>query len=210
AGARRLAGRVALLAGDRAAGTAELAVVAAGRHRAPAGHRAQAWLAEALRRDAEHDAAGAARALRAGLRAVELHRAGLGTLELRTRTAAYVEELATLGRRLAVRSGRADQVLRWTEYSRAMALRLPPIRPPEDADLAADLAELRRLSSDGDAGQAERRKRERVQRRIEQRTRERPGAAAVALPGLPSLTRLADALQYRCLVSLVIVDEQLQ
>src|SRR5262249_19002849 len=38
----------------------------------------------------------------------------------------------------------------------------------------------------------------------------RPGAAAAALPGLPSLARLADALQHRCLVSLVIVDDQLQ
>jgi hypothetical protein len=209
--AHMLAGRVALHHDDRAAGRTELATVAAGRRRGPAGDRSRAWLAEALLRDAAADQRGAVRATRAGLRALERHQAGLGALELRTRTAVLAQELAGLGRRLALESGRADQVLRWTEYSRASALRLPAIRPPADPELAADLAELRRLSlaADTDPTAAGLRERERMQRRIEQRTRERPGDPTGAVAAPPSLARLAAALRDRCLVSLLSVGGDL-
>ena len=202
--ARLLAGRVALDGGDRDAGRAELTLVARRRRRGPARQRSQSWLAEALLRLDTGDRRGATRALRAGLTVLETHRASLGALELRARTAAHVEEVTGLGRRLALRSGRAEQILRWTEYGRAIALRLPPVRPPSDPRLAADLAELRRLDAESGAAGA----RSRLRDRIQHRTRQHPGIGAV-LPAPPGTRQLAAALGSRALVSYAVIDDQL-
>lgn len=205
--ARLLSGRAALAAGDVAAGTAQLRTVAAGRRRGPAGHRVQAWFAEALCRHATGDRRGTERALTAGQRAMRRYRAGLGTLELRSRTAGYAQDLADLGRRLALETNRADRVLRWTEYNRAITLRLPPLRPPDDPELATDLAQLRRLRSTSDSGTSQ--QVDRVQRRIEQRTRERPGSVATPETELLSIGTLTEALGHRCLISLATINSHI-
>jgi tetratricopeptide (TPR) repeat protein len=197
--ARMLAGRAALDSGDRATARRELEQLARRRRTGPARQRSQAWLAEALLRMDTGDRRGALRALHAGLRVLESHRASLGALELRARTAAHIEEVTELGRGLALRSGRTEQLLRWTEYGRAIALRLPPVRPPADPRLSADLTELRRNSGTA---------RIRLQRQIERRTRQLPGVPAV-LPAPPRAAQLAAALGPRALVSYVVVGDQL-
>ena len=84
--------------------------------------------------------------LRAGLRALHERRGQLGTLDLQAGTAALGIELADLGLRLVLERGTPRQVFAWLELSRAQAFRVRPVRPPEDPDEAAILAELRQLS----------------------------------------------------------------
>jgi hypothetical protein len=145
------------------------AVRAAGR-RGPAGLRARAWHAEALLRDAAGDEAGARRALLAGIELLDGYRAALGASELRALAGGYAVELAATGLRLAARGRRARSLLWWGERTRAAALRLPPTRPPDEAALAADLADLRRVVAEREAGGAPS---WREQRAIEERIRRR-------------------------------------
>jgi CHAT domain len=83
--------------------------------------------------------------LRAGLATVHARRGQLGSLDLRTGTAALGAELADAGLRLVLASGSARQVFSWLERSRAQSFRVRPVRPPADPEAAAVLAELRQL-----------------------------------------------------------------
>ena len=56
--------------------------------------------------------------------------------------------------RHAVRRGDARMLLLWTERWRASALAVPPVRPPDDPDLVADLAALRDVVRRLDAARA--------------------------------------------------------
>ena len=84
--------------------------------------------------------------LRAGLAKVQARRGRLGSIDLRTGTAALGTELAAAGLRLALERGSAPLVFAWLERSRAQAFRVRPVRPPADPQAAAVLAELRQLS----------------------------------------------------------------
>ena len=109
--------------------------------------RTRAWHAAALLRLSRGDRRGASAAVAAGLRALEAHRMTLGATELRAHASGHGEELATLGLRLAVESGSAARVLAAAERRRAAGLLLRPARPPDDAELADELAELRRVTA---------------------------------------------------------------
>jgi tetratricopeptide (TPR) repeat protein len=145
---RTFVGRLALGLGRPAVARAELADAAAARRRGPAELRAQAWHAAALLSLAEGDRAGARRALTHGLGVVDRYRASLGATELRTGAAGHGAELARLGTRLALDDGRPAEVLRWAERWRAGALRRPAVRPPDDALVATELAELRAVDTE--------------------------------------------------------------
>jgi len=84
--------------------------------------------------------------LRDGLALVQARRGRLGSIDLRTGTAALGAELATTGLRLALERGSAPLVFGWLERSRAQAFRVSPVRPPADPQAEALLAELRQLS----------------------------------------------------------------
>jgi tetratricopeptide (TPR) repeat protein len=144
--ARTLAGRLALAAGDHARAERELAAAAPARRRGPAGQRAQAWYAEALRRSGAGDAAGARRAVASGLRVIDEHRATLGATELRARVGALGEQLAALGVELALADGRPAGVLAAVEAWRAGSL-LAPARPPRDPATADLLVQLRTVEA---------------------------------------------------------------
>ena len=146
--ARLIVARTALALGRRATATRELAAAAPARSTGPAELRARAWHALALLRLANGDVRGARSALRAGMRVVAEFRASLGAAELRAHASGHAGELAELGLRLAIESGRAGQVLLWAERWRAGALLVRPARPPDDDALAADLAELRQVAVD--------------------------------------------------------------
>jgi hypothetical protein len=143
-----LAARIALERGE--VECAEVALQAAARHRrrAPAEIRIQAWHAEALLRWQRGDARGAQSALRAGMRTLSTYRASLGATELRVNAGSQASDLSDLAIQIAIRCGEASRVLAWAERSRASTLRLPPVRPPADDELAARLSELRALDSD--------------------------------------------------------------
>ena len=144
---RLIGARSALEQGNTAEARRLLETAAPARRRGPADLRARAWHADALLRLAGGDGAGADRSLRAGMRVLEEHRATLGATELRVHAATRAEELAELGMRLALDSGRAARVFAWAERWRAGSLRWRPARPPADAGVAHDLAELRHVTA---------------------------------------------------------------
>src|SRR5262249_19190966 len=147
AGASLSRARLALDLGRTRLATRELALAAGARRSGLGDRRARAWHAEALLRLSRGDGRGAKAALRAGLGAVEGVRAALGASELRAHAAGLGDEMAAPGLGLARRGGRPREVLVWAERWRAGSLWLRPARPPDDAALAADLAELRQLTA---------------------------------------------------------------
>jgi len=146
--ARLIVARIAMHLGRMTTARRELAAVGQARHHGPAELRAQAWHAQALLRLSDGDRRGAEVALRAGMRVLENFRASLGATELRAHASGHAGELARLGLQLALHAGRPESVLEWAERWRAGALRLRPARPPDGAEMAQDLAELRQVAGD--------------------------------------------------------------
>src|SRR5262249_11047236 len=109
--------------------------------------RVRGWHARALLRDASGDRRGTLAALRAGLALLEQQQAVLGATEFRVHVSAFGADLAALGLDLAIASGDARQVLTWAERWRARAMRLRPVKPPDDPELADALADLRQLTA---------------------------------------------------------------
>jgi tetratricopeptide (TPR) repeat protein len=209
--ARLMAGRMALELDRPAVARGQLA--RAGRARREGGteqRRARAWHAEALLRLDRGDRRGAAAALRAGLRAVERHRGLQGASELRAHAAGLGDELAALGLRMALAERSARRVLVWSERWRAGALWARPARPPDDAALAADLAELRRLTGlldvavlEGHATDDLARRRRIVEAAIVRRARAAAGSSDGDGRGRPSVSGVIGALGERALLELV-------
>jgi hypothetical protein len=102
-----------------------------------------AWHAEAVLRRSRDDRFGCEAALRAGLRVVDEYRAALGASDFRASVTKSAEGLARVGLDLALEAGSAKDVVKWVERYRAASVDLPPVLPPQDATLAAELAELR-------------------------------------------------------------------
>ncbi len=85
----------------------------------------------------------ASRQLLAGMAALHRHRTQFGCLDLQTGAAVHGQDLARAGLAAALASGSPAAVYRWTERSRAQALLLPVLRPPDDPAAAAAVEELR-------------------------------------------------------------------
>lgn len=100
-------------------------------------------LAVAELRAAEGRVDGACASVRQGLLLLRGHRGRFGSVDLQTGAAALGAELADLGLALAMRSASAPVVFAWLERCKAQAFRAHPVRPPEDAETADALAELR-------------------------------------------------------------------
>jgi tetratricopeptide (TPR) repeat protein len=213
--ARLIAGRTAIALHRTADARKDLAVVTASRGRGSPDQRAKGWYAEALLRQLAGDATGAVRAVRAGVRILDEHRASLGATELRAAAAGQAADLATLGQRLALGSGRPQRVLEWTERWRANALRMPPVRPPDDDELARELAELRRVSTDleqataaGDPTAVLQRRRTALEEAVRRRTR-RVGGVAAERDRPPTVRALTDALAGALLLEIAELDGDL-
>lgn len=175
--------------------------------------RVAAWTVRALMHRQDRDAANARRAVRSGLRVVHEYAAALGTGELRAAAFADAHELAALGVRLALDTGRPMSVLIAAETLRARSLDRPPTRSPADAALAADLAGLRRVELDlADLDRPEpahlRVERARLERAIRDRAHTTPGGGR-ATPTTLDVGRLNTALGSRALVAYLLCDEDL-
>ncbi|MBM7805110.1 tetratricopeptide (TPR) repeat protein [Geodermatophilus bullaregiensis] len=195
--ARILAGRMALEQGHRRTAQRHLALASRARHAGPADVRARAWLAEALLRRANGRRAAALSALRAGLRIVEDHQATLGATELRAHVSVHRGELARSGLRLALESGSARRVLWWAERGRTSAPWFRPARPPDDPQLARDLADLRSTMAEIDEARDEGRPDDSLlqrQVRLERRIRDRCRTLGSTGAGHGRSTELADML----------------
>ena len=145
--AHLLAGRVALALARSAEADRHLAAAARQRRRGPALSRASGWLAAALRAEAAGDSRRMLHACRRGLEVLDEHRLTLGASELRALATAQGAELAALAQRQAVQAGDARRLLAWSERRRATALAVPPVRPPDDQELQADLTAMRQITS---------------------------------------------------------------
>jgi tetratricopeptide (TPR) repeat protein len=183
--ARLLTGRIALALNRSGTARERLAEAARGRVRGPALSRATAWLAEALHAQACGDSRRLMRACRRGLEVIDEYRWALGSSELRAQATAHGAELAALGQRQALRSGRPRTLLAWSERWRASALAVPPVRPSGD-DAQAELAALRDVTTRiGDAlsrGLPTAGLLQREQVRLERRVR----ARALRTPAVPT------------------------
>ncbi|GIF22102.1 hypothetical protein Ate02nite_48320 [Paractinoplanes tereljensis] len=85
----------------------------------------------------------ASRELAAGMATLHRYRGRFGSLDLQTGASVHGRDLARAGLAGAVRDGRPGVVFRWSERVRAQALRLPPVRPPDDPEVASALEDLR-------------------------------------------------------------------
>ncbi|WP_424446673.1 CHAT domain-containing protein [Microbacterium sp. CH-015] len=108
------------------------------------GYEARAARAAAAGRDAV-----ARRQSASGLDQLTAWQQAFGSLDLQTSVRMHAGGLMVAGLTAAARSGRADVLFEWSERGRHLSHQVVPVRPPEDPQLAADLAELRqRMSGD--------------------------------------------------------------
>ncbi len=214
--ANLLAGRVALAAGRYEEANDRLAVAASFRSRSSAAPtRAAGWLAYALRADATQSSTDLLRAASHGLRVLDEHRLSLGATELRAAATANGAELGALALRHAKRRRDARELLVWSERWRATTLALPPVRPPNDRELVADLGRLRdvthKLAEARGAGTSTapfERERRRLEEAVRARTLQTPGQKETGEQRF-EVGHLLDSLGERQLVSIVEVDGEL-
>jgi tetratricopeptide (TPR) repeat protein len=123
----------------------------------------------------------ASAAVRSGLRRLSNYQASFGSIDLQTASAVHGRELADMGVSLALAGRRAGSVLAAVEHARAVSSRLPVVRPPDDPESAALLAELRlTIESTRDLSQGSRETAELTRRRrsLEDRIKSRRWALA--------------------------------
>jgi len=220
--AHLLAGRTALALRRLPAADRHLAVAARARRHGSALPRASGWLAQALRAEAAGDRRGVLVACRRGLDLLDSHRLTLGASELRAQATAHGAELAALAQRQALRAGRPRDLLIWSERWRATALAVPPVRPPDDQELQAELAALRQTTRQVEEARAQGQPHaalQREQQRLEQAIRaramhasgndHRSGPAAVANSHRFAVEPLLQELGATHLVQLIEVDGDL-
>jgi CHAT domain-containing protein/tetratricopeptide (TPR) repeat protein len=213
--ARLMVGRIALALGDLHRARTELALASQARYRGPIELRARAWHAEALLRRVSGNRRGASGAVRAGLRMLEQHRTALGSTELRAHVNAHAEDLAALGFRLAAESRRPERLFVWAERWRATSLRLHPVRPPDDGELAAAMARLRQVVGEVERVTVDRgdtapllREQAELEGRIRNRMRHARGPAFVD-QAPTSLAAVQSRVGDRVLVEMVNLDDRL-
>ena len=194
------------------------AAAAAGRRRGAALSRATGWLAQARRAELAGDPRRLMQACRRGLTVIDEFRSVFGSSELRAQSTAHGAELAALGLRHAARLERPRLMLEWSERWRAVALAVPPVRPPADDALQADLAALRDISarlakaaaSSGRSTGPLQQERQRLERAVRVRSLH-ASQATITSDALPfDAGTLLDALGDDLLIELVEVDSGLQ
>lgn len=214
-----LVGQMALARGDVEEAAVRLRLARPGT-RAEWSRAAQLAGLEARLHAARGDLTRARRTLRRGLQRYEKHEAVLGATELRVRAATQAADLADLGLRWALASGRAANVLVWAERRRATALRLPPVRPPRNRTMEKLLATRRAaslaadqslLSQDFAAGPnlGEHKRIAQLDAQIRDLARTTDGAGRTTSQSPTSPRALAAALGGRALLELVAIDDDL-
>lgn len=208
--ARLLASHIALDLGKGAIARRELEAARRARQRGPVDLRTRAWHAEALLRLHDGNRRGAWSALRAGILVLDRYRTSLAATDLRVHAAGHGEGLTGLGIRLALEEGDPHRVLAWTERCRAISQRPRLVRPPRDARLAAELAELRQaIAATHDAALAGQptdhllARQAKLEERVRDRARHPTGPQLPSVASPPDIKELGLALGDRVLVELV-------
>lgn len=141
--ARLIAAKMALARNDPVLARGQLRQLASFSRTGLVNVQLAGWHATALLRKAEGNRSGSRSALSAGMRLIDRYRATLAADDLRAGVTYLALELARTGLVGAMESGRAHDVLQWTESLRSVALSFPSPRPPSDAGLSDLLASLR-------------------------------------------------------------------
>lgn len=149
-------------------------------------HEARAARAAGAGRHAEARAHAAA-----GLDLLARWQESFGSLDLQTAVAMHGSGLIFAGLDSAVRSQRPEHVFEWSERARHLSQQVVPLRPPPDARLAAELAEIRMLRADDPAWTSNDRVAE-----LRDRARERQWSAtgAAAIERRATLGQVQEAL----------------
>ncbi|PCE15679.1 hypothetical protein AUC47_12435 [Microbacterium sp. SZ1] len=92
--------------------------------------------------------AAALRAAAEGLDLLTSWQQSFGALDLQASVAMHGTELMFAGLAAAARTRDPSVLFEWSERARHLSQQVAPVRPPRDADLASDLAELRMLRAD--------------------------------------------------------------
>jgi hypothetical protein len=204
--------RAAVELGSPALATRELAACTTLRRRGPVADRIEAWHVEALVLQARGDHGGAQRAARHGLGLLERYRETLGASDLRAAASEIGVELAQLGLRIALAGSDNGAALSWAERLRGSAMRLPPVRPPNDPELRDHEINLRRVNAEiqheqraGRASQTLRVRQGALEESIRRRARHAAGSGGLDT-GEPSRSALRSALGGAALVELIELD----
>jgi hypothetical protein len=213
---RLLTARIATSLGRLDLAKAELRAAGRARGSAQLERQARAWHALALLRAQAGERRGAYAAVAAGLRAAERVRLLLGATELRVMVASHVAELAALGVSLAIGDRSPERALWSAERYRAATMRIRPVLPAADEELAALRAQLRAATDEAERARlsgihapALSRRQHGLEDRLRQRLRhqrgELDGAVAADMPGAPAglAERLVSALPGQVLVEYV-------
>nr|WP_201470415.1 CHAT domain-containing protein [Microbacterium hydrocarbonoxydans] len=115
---------------------------------APTPLRLRAHEVRALRAAARGKDAEARRIAAEGLDLLAAWQQSFGALDLQASVAMHGTELMFTGLGAAARSRDPEVLFEWSERARHLSQHVAPVRPPHDADLSADLAELRMLRAD--------------------------------------------------------------
>ncbi|MGN7949277.1 CHAT domain-containing protein [Microbacterium sp. 22215] len=106
-------------------------------------HEVRAARASAAGRHTE-----ARRAAAEGLDLLTAWQQSFGALDLQASVAMHGTELMFTGLAAAARAHDPEVLFEWSERARHLSQQVAPVRPPHDADLSSDLAELRMLRAD--------------------------------------------------------------
>ncbi len=183
--AHMLAADVALARGGVLAAEPHLVRAARARSGRPTAGRVLGWYAAARRAQVAGRRAAVFDACEQGLRILDAYQLSLGAVEMRAAATAHGSALAAIASREALAADDPRLLLRWTERWRATTFALPPVRPPDDSELAAGLATLRHqtrlineaMTSGGSAGGLER-DRLRAEEEVRRHVLRTSGAAA--------------------------------
>jgi tetratricopeptide (TPR) repeat protein len=206
--ARLLAGMIGLRSGMDESVLDDLRRVAE-RSRGPIEAQLQSQLARAMIRMSEGDVRGADAAARAGMRLLDEYQAALGATDVRLGVERHGRDLGNLGLSFALDSRRARRVFRWMERRRGRALIYRPITPPADSKLAAELTELRQVTTElrgegSPAAFALAERQQRLQQTIRDRARLTRGQGATAERLDPAT--IAGALGDHTLVEMAVLE----
>jgi hypothetical protein len=124
--------------------------------------------------------------LRRGLAELHAWQSSFGSLDLQSSLVGHGRALAVQGLSFAIDDGRPEVVFEWSERARALASRVPPVRPPADEAAAADLGRLRQLrlelTAAGPADPVAQREASELTQRIRQRAWYDAGSGLVTEP----------------------------
>jgi tetratricopeptide (TPR) repeat protein len=212
--AHLLAGQIGLDLGEHATAVPHLLRARRGRTSSSALGRVSGWHAAALTAEMNGRRKTVFEACERGLQVLDAHQQTLGALEMRAAATAHGASLASMALRHAAAADDPALLLHWTERWRATTLTLPPIRSPDDAELADKLGVLRRTkrrldqaTAEGEPAGSLQRECRRLEEEIRRHTLRASGGVDCAIER-PTVDELLDQLGDNRIVEIVRLGDE--